>query len=206
MLLHWAKIWVCWNFDQFLLQHAFTHVWKWKKSKEIKNIFPHLRCQRVAIPTWRVRFPLAPPCVEKNLLCFVFIFSYKFSRAELWCCCCCCCLIYLRWCRVSSTLHFVKITRRHTPFLPLLKGFLKLCYIQEINVSKNVETKNGRKIIIHKCTCARKHHELSINKDWTKRKEIFCGKVLFQTPPPWEMAHVAILCDHLAGKLSLLCN
>lgn len=27
---------------------------------------------------------------------------------------------------------------------------------------------------------------------------------MFQTPPPWEMAHVAILCDHLAGKLSLL--
>lgn len=175
---------------------------KVKKSK----IFPLLRCHRVAIPTRRVRFPLAPLlCVGKNSLCFVFIFSYKFSRAEL-CCCCCCCLIYLRWCRVSSTLHFVKITRRHTPFYRCLKVFLKLCYIQEINVSKNVETKEGRKIIIHKCTCARKHHELSINKDSTKRKEIFCGKVLFQTPPPWEMAHVAILCDHLAGKLSLLCK
>lgn len=53
--------------------------------------------------------------------------------------------------------------------------------------------------------CMHKHHELN-NLGSTKKykkKEIFCGKVLFQTPPPWEMAHVAILCD-LAGKLSLL--
>lgn len=83
VLLHWAKILICWNLDQFLLQHAFTHAWRLKKSKEIKNIFTITAPTR-GNPNIAGSIPVGSR-VMKNIG-FILIFSYKFSRAELWCC------------------------------------------------------------------------------------------------------------------------